>query len=199
VAVTLTIGAASSKIIEDTRLRIGSKVNIGVDLLEHGGGVIPEIGIDEFFSYAESEYLSKSIFSVQLYLHSFTTFAVGDESKGQSEWESNDGSGDRSKAATMMLIGSSDPDTLADFAADGARSIMPGGRMFRGSDECVVSSDLAEINGISVGDTIVTTSIFIAAHMLPIANVKKRPVWSGFSVLRKLQGSKPATPTRRVR
>lgn len=165
--VTLTIGNASSKIIEDTRLRIGSKVNIGVDLLERGrsgksgSGVMLEIGIDDFFSYAESDYLSKSIFSVQLYLYSSTTFAVGDESKGQSEWESYDGSGDKSKAATMILIGSSDPDTLADFSTGGARAILPGGRMFSGLNECIVSSDLAELNGISIGDTIVTTSKFV--------------------------------------
>lgn len=87
--VTLTIGNASSKIIEDTRLRIGSKVNIGVDLLQrrrsgNAVGTMPEIVIDEFFSYAESDYLSKSIFNVQLYLHSSTVFAVGDETSGRA-------------------------------------------------------------------------------------------------------------------
>ncbi|MDR2360636.1 MAG: FtsX-like permease family protein [Oscillospiraceae bacterium] len=162
--VTLTIGNASSKIIEDTRLRIGSKVNIDVDLAERGRlektGGMPEVGIDDFFSYAQSDYLSKSIFSVQLYLYSSTTFAVGDDSKGQSEWESWDGSS-KSKAATIMLIGSSDPDILSDFFTGGARGIMPGGRMFGGLNECIISYDLAELNGISVGDMIVTTSIFV--------------------------------------
>lgn len=161
--VTLTIGNASSKIIEDTRLRIGSKVNIGVDLLGrhrsgNAGGIMPEIGIDEYFSYAESDYLSKSIFSVQLCLYSSTTFAVDDESKGQSKWYNPDGSGGE-KAGTMFLIGSSDPDTLADFSM-GEREIMSGGRMFSELNECIVSSELAELNGISVGDTIVVEGKF---------------------------------------
>ena len=164
--VTLTIGNASTKIIKDMRLRIGSKVNIGVDHLarsrsgQSGIGSMPEIGIDEFFSYAESGYLSKSILIVQLYLYSATTFAVDDDSKGQGEWESFDGSGDRGKAATLSLIGSSDPDTLTDFGTGGARAIMPGGRMFSGLNECVVSYELAELNGISVGDTIVAEGKF---------------------------------------
>ncbi len=158
--VTLTIGNASSKIIEDTRLRVGSKVNIAIDLEKRESIEMPEVGIGEFFSYAQSDYLRKSILSAQLYLHSSTTFALGDESKGQDEWETNDGTNNKIKAATMMLIGNSDPDTLTDFGADGGRKILPGGRMFSGLNECIISYELAELNGISVGDSIVTTSVF---------------------------------------
>jgi putative ABC transport system permease protein len=158
--VTLTIGNTSSKIIEDTRLRVGSKVDIDMDLEKRESMEMPEVGIDEFFSYAQSEYLSKSILSAQLYLHSSTTFALGDESKGRDEWETNDGTNNKIKAATMMLIGNSDPDTLTDFGADGGRKILSGGRMFSELNECIISSELAELNGISVGDTIVAASVF---------------------------------------
>ena len=163
--VTLTIGNASSKIIEDTRLRIGSKVNIAINLAERGRsgnpGPMPVIGVDEFFSYAESGYLSKSILSARLYIYSDSTFAVDDDSKGQGIWESNDGSGEEpGKAGTMVLIGNSDPETLVDFKAGGGREILPGGRMYSGLDECIISSDLAELNGISVGDTIFARSVF---------------------------------------
>lgn len=60
----------------------------------------------------------------------------------------------------MNLIGNSDPDTLTDFSTGGGREIMPDGRMFSGLNECIISSEMAELNGISVGDTIVTTSVF---------------------------------------
>ncbi|SHI18873.1 putative ABC transport system permease protein [Sporobacter termitidis DSM 10068] len=161
--VTLTIGNASSKIIEDTRLRVGSKVNIAIDLQEHGSSgkmEMPEVGIDDFSSYAQSDYLSKSILSAQLYLYSATTFAVDDDSKAQGVWESNDGTGEIRKAGTMVLIGNSDPDTLTDFSVNGGKKILPGGKMYSGLDECIISSDLAELNGISVGDTISTRSVF---------------------------------------
>jgi putative ABC transport system permease protein len=158
--VTLTIGNASAKIIEDTRLRVGSKVNIAIDLEKKESMEMPELGIDEFFSYAQSDYLRKSILSAQLYLHSTTTFALGDESKGQDEWEANDGTNNKLKAATMMLIGNSDPDTLTDFGAEGGRKILPGGRMYAGLGECIISSELAELNGLSVGSAIAATSVF---------------------------------------
>ena len=161
--VALTIKDASAKIIEDTRLKIASKVNIGIDLSQRRGTAtqdMPDIGIDDFFSYAESDYLMKSILSAQLYLYSSTTFAVGDDAKGQGMWNSNDGNGDTGKAATMFLIGNSDPDTLADFSAGGEREILPGGRMYSGLNECVISSELADVNGISVGDTISAVSVF---------------------------------------
>jgi len=151
-AVTLTIGNASGKIIEDTRLRIGSRVTIGADLFaEYGSGTDKgNISIAEYLSYAESDYLDKSIYNVEVPLHSSTTFAVDDESKGQSEWQNTDGSA--TKAATMMLIGNSDPDTMADFGT--LRNIVDG-EMFDMPDECIISSELAELNDISVGDVII--------------------------------------------
>ena len=163
--IALTIGNTSSKIIEDTRLRIGSKVNIGIDLLNRRNHLredqfmMPEIGIHDFYSYADSDYLSKSFFNVQLFMNSTTLFAVDDESKGQDQWDNPDGSDSR-KAGSMTLIGNSDPDTLADFSEGGGKAILPGGKMFGGLNECIISSDLAELNGISVGDTIAARSVF---------------------------------------
>jgi len=60
----------------------------------------------------------------------------------------------------MLLMGNSDPDTLADFSEGGGKAILPGGRMFRGLNECIISHQLAALNGISEGDTIVAESVF---------------------------------------
>lgn len=158
--VTLTIANASAKIIEDMRLQMGSKVNISLDLMAQyqsgqGAGNNTALSINDYLSYAKSSYLDKSIFNVQVPMYSSTVFAIDDESKGQSEWQGQDGTS--SKAATMMLVGNSDPSTMADF---GTKRNIIDGKMFSGLDECIISSELANLNGIHVGDKISIDSSF---------------------------------------
>ncbi|MDR2752657.1 MAG: ABC transporter permease, partial [Clostridiales bacterium] len=156
VSAALAIGNTSEKMIEDTRLQIGSKVSISLDLMathEQGQGPdnLASIGIEDYLSYGESDYLDKSVFSVQIPMYSSTVFAVDDETKGQKEWQNQDGS--VAKAPTLMLVGNSDAETLSEFA-NGEREILPGGKMPEELNECAISSDLAELNNISVGDPI---------------------------------------------
>ena len=57
----------------------------------------------------------------------------------------------------MKLVGNSNLETLAEFA-DGQRSITEG-EIYKEPNESIVSKEFAELNDISVGDTIEVNSV----------------------------------------
>ena len=153
--VTLTINNAAAKIIEDVRLDVGSRVEIKQDLitmLQSGLSASDRsfITIGDFIAYSESDYLRETIFNAEMLGWSDTFFAVGDDLLGTGT-RTND-SGEEVLVETCKLIGSSDPGSMADFGV--LREIMPGGRMFDAPNECIISEDIAAINGVTVGDSI---------------------------------------------
>ena len=152
--VTLTINNAAAKIIDDIRLDLGSKVEVRQDLIEmRQSGLTREdasyVSMDTILSYADSEYLSKTIWSADMYAWSDTFYAVGDENFGAGTRTNDDGS--VVLVETLKLVSTSEPDTLADF---GTLREITSGRMFSGPGECIISEDIARHNNISVGDRI---------------------------------------------
>jgi putative ABC transport system permease protein len=171
--VTLTVSNAASKIIEDARLDVGSRVEIEYDMMSaYQSGAGPEareaLSIADYEAYADSEYLKETIWTVEVPVWSGTEFAVGDESKGTGTWQGNDGQ--ELLTPTCTLVGNSSPETLADFGS--ARNITQGG-MFDAPNECIISEDLAELNGLSIGDTIHFESTFkpIRKYELTISGI----------------------------
>ena len=70
--VTLNINNAAARIIDDIRLDLGSRVEVRQDFIEMrqvglGREDASYISIDAFYSFAESEYLSKTIWSANMY------------------------------------------------------------------------------------------------------------------------------------
>jgi len=160
--VTLTINNAAAKIIEDTRLDIGSKVTIEQDLMKlrqsgEGAGGRVYIGIEDYLMYAESDYLQHAIFNAEIpmYPSDFNFYAVDDADKGANTFEKDDGT--TAYMPTTLLRGTTDPDSMAYFGKE--RSIVEG-RIFANLNECIISSDLAELNGLSVGDKLDVESVF---------------------------------------
>lgn len=153
--VTLTINNAVAKVIDQIRLDLGSRVEIGQDLIEmkqagfDGRTDASYLSIDNFYSFAQSNYLREVIYSAEMYAWSGTFFAVADESKGTATRQNDDGS--VFLADTLKLISSSKPEALTDF---GSKREIINGRMFENLNECVISQDIAQLNGVSVGDTI---------------------------------------------
>jgi len=95
--VTLTINNAAAKIIDDIRLDLGSKVEVRQDFIEmRQSGLGREdasyISMDTVLSYADSDYLRKTIWSADMYAWSDTFFAVGDENFGTGTRTNDDGS-----------------------------------------------------------------------------------------------------------
>jgi len=153
--VTLTINNAAAKVIDEIRLDLGSRVEIRQDFIEmHQMGLDGRtdanyISIENFKSYAESSYLSKVIFSADMYAWSGSFFAVGDESRGKATRTNDDGK--EVLVETLKLVSTSEPGALPDF---GTLREITDGRMFENLHECIIGEQIARLNKLSVGDTI---------------------------------------------
>ena len=170
--VTLTISNAATKIIDDIRLDIGSKVDISVDLFSNYGQEKPRsLSMDEYVSYSESDYLQNTIFNVTMPAWSDTFFAVDDTDKGTATHTMEDGSG-TINFPTASLVGNSNPDTMLEFM-ESEREILPGGRMFEALNECIISEEIANLNGVTVGDTIKIDSVFppVKSYTLSVVGI----------------------------
>jgi len=141
--VTLTINNAAAKVIDEIRLDIGSKVTIEQDImgmfksdmdLEANTQYIP---IHDFIKYADSEYLSNTVFSAEVFNLESATLTPVQETSPNANVEQD---------IPFRMIGTSDPDALPLVITDG--------RMFDGLDECIIDDELARLNDISVGDVI---------------------------------------------
>ena len=159
--VTLTINNASSKIIEDTRLDIGSKVDIRVDLFTHGRDGRQTITIDQYLSFADSNYLRHTIFQAEMQAWFGNFNAIGDFEMGQGAPPDPS----MPHAPVGKLIGTSEPENLDGF---GTYKQIVAGRMFSADNECIISDELAELNGLSVGDIIYLESAFQAGKQFTL-------------------------------
>ena len=161
--VTLTINNAAAKVIDEIKLEIGSKVEVRQDFIEmrqiglDGRQDAVYISIDDFISFAESDFLSKSIFNADMYAWSDTLRAVGDYCETPGETTRINDNGEEVFVETCKLVSTSEPDALSEFGTN--RNIVDG-KMFSSLNECIISQELADLNSISVGDTIVITGAY---------------------------------------
>ena len=154
--VTLTIVNAAANIVDGIRLELGSRVEIRQDFIEMrqsglGREDVSYVSIDDFLAFADSEYLRTSIFGADMYGWSDAFCAIGDDPYDPGAQERDNGQGEIVRIETCKLISTSAPDTLPDF---GTLRAISEGRMFEDLNECIVSEDLARLNGLSPGDTI---------------------------------------------
>jgi putative ABC transport system permease protein len=153
--VTLTINNAASKVIDEIRLDLGSRVEVRQDFIEMRQAGFDArtdrsfISINDFKSYAQSDYLRKTIFNADMYALSDTFFAVGDHSYGTTTRMNDDG--EVVLVETLKLISTSEPDMLPDF---GTLREITNGRMFSNLGEAIISEDIASFNNVTIGDVI---------------------------------------------
>ena len=151
--VTLTINNASTKIIEDTRLDIASKVDIRVDLFTHGREGRQTITVEQYLSFAESDYLRHTIYQAEMQAWFGNFHAIGDFELGAALPPDPS----MPHAPVGKLIGHSEPEHIDGF---GEFRNITAGRMFSAINECIITEELAEHNGLSIGDTIQLESAF---------------------------------------
>lgn len=159
--IALVINSTTKGIIDDYKTRFGSKVTLSVDFDKlmseqkpDADGMMsfpqaPEISSEQYMAFAKSEHLKS-------YQMDMTTGVTFDELKAVDE-EANEGligstSGEYA-SPKAKLLGFSDTNNLPDFA-DGLRKIMEGS-LFENKNECLISSDFADLNGLKIGDTFV--------------------------------------------
>jgi len=154
--VSLIINNTSSGIIDEYKNRFGSEVAISPDTeklmaLGQNGRKMSQIPPDMYMAFGQSEYLKDSAFSYQLISASDTLEPLDKDAMSGSGIKMQSGSTyENAVSPTMKVIGESDLDKLTEFN-EGARKLIDGS-MFVNLYECIISSDLAELNSLHVGD-----------------------------------------------
>jgi putative ABC transport system permease protein len=151
--VTLTINNASSIIIDEARLDIASRVDISVDLFTHGRDGRESITVDQYVSFADSAYLRHTIFQAEMQAWFGNFFAVGDYDFGIAPPPDPS----MVHAPVGKLTGHSEPENISGF---GTYRHFIAGRMFENINEAIITEELSNLNGLSVGDTINIESAF---------------------------------------
>ncbi|MCL2427067.1 MAG: ABC transporter permease [Oscillospiraceae bacterium] len=156
--VGLVINNTASAVIDDYRTRFSSQVRIipdfgffrarygGMGIGYHARAVIPS---EQALAFAESQYLSGYVMTALKNLGSDYIYPIGDRDLFPSERISGFGmEGDAPVRATFRVMGN-----MWDEFETGERT-MREGRMPQAVGEAVISHELAELNGLSVGDEI---------------------------------------------
>jgi len=153
--VTLTINNASSRIIDDARLDIASRVDISVDLFTHGRDGRQTITVEQYISFADSQYLRHTIFNAEMQAWFGNFYAVGDYDFGTAPPP------DPSMVHSPVgrLVGNSEPENLAGF---GTYRHLIEGRLFSALNEAIITEELANLNELTIGDIIHIESAFQA-------------------------------------
>jgi len=153
--VTLTINNAASRVVDDIRLDLGSRVSIRQDFIEmRQAGLdartdMQHLPLTDFVAFSESPHLRHTTFQADVLAWSDTVIAIDDPAFGTNTRMLDNG--DIMFTETLRLVTISDANLLPDFGT--LRHIIDG-RMFEGINETIISQELAMLNGITVGDTI---------------------------------------------
>jgi putative ABC transport system permease protein len=167
--IAMMIASTSSGIIEDYKGRFGSEVTFRPDIealredasADGGGGPVrlevPRIDVEQYLAFGDSEYLKSADYTASTGIVP-TDLSVVDEElggggsgmrvggPGQEEQESDD-----ALSFMAQLRGGS----FEEFD-DGTR-VLADGEMPDGLNEVIVSSELAELNDLGIGDTFSAT------------------------------------------
>jgi len=151
--VTLTINNASSVIIDEARLDIASRVDISVDLFTHGRDGRQTITVEQYVSFADSAYLRHTVFQTEMQAWFGNFFAVGDFEMGKTPPPDPN----MPHSPVGKLTGHSEPSNISGF---GTYRHFVAGRMFESINEAIITDELANLNGLQLGDIIHIESAF---------------------------------------
>lgn len=162
VCISVVIGSASQKISEVYKNRFQVTANLKVDYMSLIGGStdglldIPSPSQEDYERFSDSDYVEDCITFGSTVVYAPEVTAIGEDkiiadTPGMQIMEP-DGFSAQFYSANLSLYGYSDLMLLTDFI-EGNRKFISGS-VFTEINECVISSELAEQNGLSVGDTI---------------------------------------------
>lgn len=166
--VALIINNTASGIIDDYKTRFGSEVTITPNMekmrqqaeTQMSGDRTtmkmqrPPISAEQYIAFGDSEYILNSTYTAAAGVKSENLTSIdADATEGKPMMMGREGAS--GFQPEMRLYGN----LWEDFEA-GDREIADG-RMVENKDECVISTDLAEFNNISVGDTITLDGMLI--------------------------------------
>lgn len=160
ICVSVTIESAAKKMSGTYKERFDVTANLSVDYMSLIGGSsnglldIPKLTQEDYAEFADSDYVKDCITFGSTVIYAPDITAIGEEmiSDGGMQIMEPDGFSSQFYSANLSLYGYSDLMLLTDFI-EGNRKFISGA-VFENINECVISSELAEQNGLSVGDTI---------------------------------------------
>ena len=160
----LMINNTAGGIIDDYKARFGTEVTIAPKpgAIRANGGYAPMITDEMTLAFSESEYIKETIFSAYMGCFSDTLEPVGAAKSPSSGGGGNAGTGGEPYVQpTMRLLNNS-----GDDFKNGLRAVLDGSAMPQNINECIISMDFAELNNISVGDTIeLSCNVFINSNL----------------------------------
>lgn len=148
--IALSIYNTSAALISEYKTRFGSEVSIAPEIVPNN---LPNITAEQALAFADSEYLQYTDMSSSLACRSdiLTAIDQSDEKNGNAASERQSYGGDLSYA-TMRLYGGAYQD-FTDKLRELEDGVMP-----ETDGECIVSTEFAEFNSLSVGDTVTITA-----------------------------------------
>ena len=155
-SISIIINTTTSAIIEDYKSRFGAEVTIAFDVTHPvPTDEMEPPTVEQFLSFGESDLLHSSALEIRVAvvpkgLHGLDESGYENDTMLQYE-------------PTARLIGYSREDINDEFA-QGQRKITEG-RAYQHPGECLVSRAYAQLNGLSVGDTITLQSCYIDLPM----------------------------------
>ena len=148
-----------------------------------GGG--SSLTLEEYLKYAEAESVQSFYYTLTAYLDGSDSLTpVTDESEDSSSGSFGSGGmfpggmggmmGGRRSAGEFSVIGYSSDSAMTAFV-NGSASIVEGAMFEEGTSElvCVISEELAMVNGIAVGDTVTVTNPALSSetYTLTVAGI----------------------------
>lgn len=157
-SITLSINNTASGIIDDYKTRFGSEVTISPDMqkvMKSGTSLTPRITTEQRKAFSQSEYIKEYKLTANAGIYGENIKAVDEGTGGGSGTTGMVGGKSEFINPTMQLLGNQ----FDDFQK-GMREITDG-KMPENDNECIIGSELAELNNLSVGDIIeVTASLY---------------------------------------
>jgi putative ABC transport system permease protein len=173
-AISMIINAATVNVIKNYKEQFGSEIylqyddeKISEDQKNGGWADIPEISDELKISLADSEYLKETMIRVM-----YPSYAKELKGIDQDKNENIDAVGTAPVGngsyyePNVTVFGYNTPELLQDFK-EGKRKII-NGSMFEKEGECVISQDLAELNGLKPGDKISISDLDKSATFEPL-------------------------------
>jgi len=154
--IALSIYNTAGSIISEYLTRFGSEVSIAPEIVPNN---LPNITAEQTLAFAQSEYLQYTDMSSSLACRSDILTAID-----QSDGKNNNAASERQRYggilsyATMRLYGGMYQDFSDKFRE------LEDGKIPEADGECIISTEFAELNKLSIGDTITLTAGLFAAE-----------------------------------
>ena len=146
--ITATIGINREKMMQNVDSSSETKEN-----MKERFNSIVSISVDDIESYGDSEYVSSYYYTYSVGLNSSTIEAAESQSKGPGGEH-----GKEQSSTSFTLTGYSSYEAMQEFI-EGTYTITEGEISSDFTDNsCIINSELATLNNLSVGDTIVLTN-----------------------------------------